>query len=212
MPVYLVHGFRWPRSAIRRHVILNNIDDAAPEYIVSPKASAALLESFHELYPDIMNTLPKLRFVEQYDPHDVSDSALSQPHAFVADKVELCHLSLDVTDTMEKGVGQKGWDALWDLREQLAPGQKLGWWIVYNGDESREGEGKGDAVCIALRYREIDVVCLLMLRSSSDDRVGSSRDCSVNNEQGMGRLWYRTTPPLNQPWHSLKVIGKTILE
>ena len=146
MPVYLVHGFRWPRSAIRRHVIINNIDDAAPEYIVSPKASAALLASFQKDYSEIMKSLPKLRFVEQYDPHDVSESALSQPYAFVADKVELCHLSLDVTDTMEKGVAQSCWDALMDLKEQLAPGEKLGWWIVYNGDELRDVEGKGDTV------------------------------------------------------------------
>ena len=146
MPVYLVHGFRWPRAAIRRHIILNNIDDAAPEYIVSPKASAALVKSFQDLYPDLMNSLPKLQFVEQYDPHDISASALSQPYAFVADKVELCHLSLDVTDTMEKGVTQSCWDALWELREHLAPGQKLGWWIVYNGDETRDGDGKEDSV------------------------------------------------------------------
>ena len=146
MPVYLVHGFRWPRSAIRKHIILENLDDAAPEYIVSPKASAALLENFQGKFPDIMSSLPKLRFVEQYDPQDVSESALSQPYAFVADKVELCHLSLDVTDMMEKGVTQSCWDALMDLKEQLAPEQKLGWWIVYNGDELRDGEGKADAV------------------------------------------------------------------
>lgn len=34
MPVYVVHGFRWPRGKIRIHVILNNIDDAAPEWLV----------------------------------------------------------------------------------------------------------------------------------------------------------------------------------
>jgi hypothetical protein len=142
MPVYLVHGFRWPRIEIRRHIIFNNIDDAAPEYIVSPKASDALLENFREKFPDIMADLPKLRFIEQYDPHDTSDNATSQPYAFVADKVELCHLSLDVSDTMEKGISKGNWDALMDLRERLAPGQKLGWWIVCNGDELRSNESR----------------------------------------------------------------------
>ena len=146
MPVYLVHGFRWPRLAIRQYIILNNIDDAAPEYIVSPKASAALLEKFQDKFPEIMSSLPKLRFVEQYDPQDVSGSALSQPYAFVADRVELCELSLDVTDTMEKGVAKGCWDALMDLKEQIAPGQKLGWWIVYNGDEMRLADAKNDQV------------------------------------------------------------------
>ena len=97
-----------------------------------------------------MSSLPHLRFVEQYDPADLSSGALSQPFAFVADRVELCHLSLDVSDTMERGVVEAGnsssrsWDALLDLREQLAPEQKLGWWIVYNGDESRLSTAEGE--------------------------------------------------------------------
>ena len=137
MPVYLVHGFRWPRASIRYHIILNNIDDAAPEYIVIPKTSEALLESFQEKWPEIMKPLPKLRFIEQYDPADTSNSATSQPFAFVADKVESCGLSLDVCEAMNEGVSKGGWDALMDLKDQLAPTEKLGWWVVYNGDELR---------------------------------------------------------------------------
>jgi hypothetical protein len=34
MPTYLIHGFRWPRNQIRIHVILQNIDDAAPEWLI----------------------------------------------------------------------------------------------------------------------------------------------------------------------------------
>ena len=137
MPVYIVHGFRWPRRSIRHHIILNNIDDAAPEYIVAPQTSASLLESFRDFYPKLMNNLPSLRFVEQYDPTDVSSRALSQPYAFVVDKCETCHLSLDLGDVIGQGVGAETWGALVELRDQLAPGEKVGWWVVYNGDEKR---------------------------------------------------------------------------
>jgi hypothetical protein len=136
MPVYVLHGFRWSRRSIRHHIILNNIDDGAPEYIVAPKTSAALLESLRGLYPKLLEALPTLRFVEQYDPADMS--TLSQPYAFVADKVEVCQLSLDLSEVMGRGVATEGWEALLELRDQIAPGEKVSWWVVYNGDEKRE--------------------------------------------------------------------------
>ena len=36
MPIFVLHGFRWARTPIRHHVILNNVDDAAPDYIMQP--------------------------------------------------------------------------------------------------------------------------------------------------------------------------------
>ena len=137
MPVYLVHGFRWPRAAIRIHIILNNIDDAAPEWIASPTTSSALRDNLVDLYPKIMHSLPDLRFIEQYDPSDDSHNAVSQPFAFVADQVEQCNLSLDLSESMKKGIDSDKWDALMDLRDQLAPKEKLGWYMVFNGDEMR---------------------------------------------------------------------------
>lgn len=50
MPTYLVHGFRWQRAAIRIHIILQNLDDAAAEWIVAPATSLTLLDSFYRLY------------------------------------------------------------------------------------------------------------------------------------------------------------------
>ena len=35
MPAYLVHGFRWARGAIRIHIALYDIDDAAAEWIIA---------------------------------------------------------------------------------------------------------------------------------------------------------------------------------
>lgn len=115
------------------------------------KTTEALLNSFQEKWPQIMKPLPMLRFIEQYDPEDTSESATSQPYAFVADKVETCKLSLDVCETMNDGVSSGSWDALMELKDRIAPNEKLGWWIVYNGDElradssSRGGESRASA-------------------------------------------------------------------
>lgn len=50
MPTYLLHGFRWHRRSIRYHIILNNLDDAAPEWIIAPATSITLLNSFYTLF------------------------------------------------------------------------------------------------------------------------------------------------------------------
>ena len=54
MPVYLLHGFRWPRPEIRIHIILQNLDDAAAEWLVGSSAPNGLQQ---HLFP----TLPTLR-------------------------------------------------------------------------------------------------------------------------------------------------------
>jgi hypothetical protein len=50
MPTYLVHGFRWPRAAIRIHIILFDLEDAAAEWIVAPASAITILNSFYTLY------------------------------------------------------------------------------------------------------------------------------------------------------------------
>ncbi|KAE9363987.1 hypothetical protein N431DRAFT_356124 [Stipitochalara longipes BDJ] len=50
MPTYLVHGFRWQRQNIRIHIILHDLEDAAPEWVVAPATSITLLNSFYSLY------------------------------------------------------------------------------------------------------------------------------------------------------------------
>jgi hypothetical protein len=94
MPVYLAHGFRWPRdgfAGIRVHAIVNNLDDVSVEYIQNDHSRAALLESLRALYPDMLKPLEsgnrRIDFLEQYDPEDTSLDAVSQPYAFVCDWV-----------------------------------------------------------------------------------------------------------------------------
>ncbi|KAI0387956.1 hypothetical protein F5Y04DRAFT_15188 [Hypomontagnella monticulosa] len=50
MPTYLCHGFRWHRRSIRYFVVIQNVDDAAPEWIVARHSSVALLDQFYELF------------------------------------------------------------------------------------------------------------------------------------------------------------------
>jgi len=50
MPAFLVHGFRWQRPNIRVHIILNDLDDAAAEWVIAPATSVTLLNSFYSLY------------------------------------------------------------------------------------------------------------------------------------------------------------------
>lgn len=143
MPVYLVHGFRWPRVKIRHQVILQNIDDASPEYIMAPASSNAIISQLRVQYPATMAALPHLRFIEQYDPSNTSFSAQSQPYAYVTDKVAIHDLSIVVEDTLSQGLPPASWEAIAELRDNIAPGAKIGWFVVYNGDPERAHESSG---------------------------------------------------------------------
>ena len=137
MPVYFIHGFRWPRPAIRIHIILYNLEDAAAEWLVAPGTTREMLDNFNELYPESMEHLPHLRFVEQYDPNDTTAGSGSQPYAYVADVVEEVKLGVDVDEIRGKGVPNDQWASMMELRDKLAPEEKVAWYIVVCGDEER---------------------------------------------------------------------------
>ena len=50
MPTYLIHGFRWHRPNIRIHVILNDLEDATPEWLLAPATSMSILNSLYTNY------------------------------------------------------------------------------------------------------------------------------------------------------------------
>lgn len=137
MPTFLLHGFRWPRPLIRIHIILQNLDDAAAEWLMAPRTTATMLKNFHQIYPESMQYLPNLRFIEQYDPADLSASAASQPFAYIADVVEEVRLGVDIDEVRGRGLNNDQWTALMELRDKLAPEEKVGWFIVVCGDEER---------------------------------------------------------------------------
>jgi len=125
-----------------------------------------------------------LQFIEQYDPEDTSENAITQPYAFVTDRVVIfaggakanelqsavastlpplpsrkaraptaplnkaqpfnspakpTDLSVNVEELIAEGPGftPQAWEALADLRDKIADAEKIGWWIVYNGDPER---------------------------------------------------------------------------
>ncbi|KAM0250000.1 hypothetical protein ACHAQJ_008805 [Trichoderma viride] len=58
MPTYLCHGFRWTRRLIRIFVILEDLDDAAPDWIIGRDTSATILERFSTKFDYLPQRLP----------------------------------------------------------------------------------------------------------------------------------------------------------
>ncbi|KIW03026.1 uncharacterized protein PV09_05680 [Verruconis gallopava] len=137
MPTYICHGFRWPRPLIRIHIILQNLDDAAAEWLMAPRTTETMLQNFKTIYPEIMPSLPNLKFVEQYDPLDESAESKSQPYAYVCDVVHEVKLGIEFDEVRGKGVPNDAWTAMMDLRDKLAPGEKVSWFVVVCGDVER---------------------------------------------------------------------------
>ncbi|KAL7949936.1 hypothetical protein V8C42DRAFT_309014 [Trichoderma barbatum] len=65
MPTYLCHGFRWTRRLIRIFVILEDIEDAAPDWITGRSSSAAILGHFRTKFDYLPERLPSQRQSEQ---------------------------------------------------------------------------------------------------------------------------------------------------
>ncbi|KAJ5167149.1 uncharacterized protein N7482_005930 [Penicillium canariense] len=151
MPVYMLHGFRWPRAGftgIRVYVVLHNLEEAAAEYVQQPLTTELLTESLKRTQPDLMPRLPQLHFIEQYDPLDESSNTVSQDYAYVGTKVVTipdgtapagAGPGLNIEDVVEQGSGLSAdeTEALEALRDRLAPEEKIGWFMVYNGDPDR---------------------------------------------------------------------------
>ncbi|EGD91238.1 hypothetical protein H112_01033 [Trichophyton rubrum D6] len=160
MVVYIVYGFRWSRvgtltaPGIRPHIVINDLLDAASDYIQEPRTAKEVIQSFGRIDANIPSHLPNLALIEQYDPEDTRTSALSQPYAFVCSKVVPIgdgsepqfnsFLSLDLEDFISKGPGLSAAElaTFANLREALAPGEKIRWWIVYNGNPERFSSDK----------------------------------------------------------------------
>lgn len=52
-------------------------------------------------------------------------------------------LSMNITELIAQGPGStpKAWEALADLRDKIADGEKIDWWVIYNGDPERPFDG-----------------------------------------------------------------------
>lgn len=65
MPIFLLHGFRWTRINIRFLIILNDIEDAASEWIMAPATSKSLLDNFYKKYDFLPQCRPPLSISQQ---------------------------------------------------------------------------------------------------------------------------------------------------
>ena len=154
MPIYLVHGFQWPRILIRQHTANFDIDDCAPDWVhMGSPSSTALLDSLHHLYPSLMESLDSehtdIQLIEEYSQTEAS--AMPKNFVYVCDRVKrLEGCSLDVGDTAgrEWGLGDGPDERMVKLRDELAAGAKVGLWLVCCDDETRlppvpgkDGEG-----------------------------------------------------------------------
>lgn len=79
MPTYLIHGFRWERSLIRIHTIINNLEEAAPEWIMAPATSNTFLNSFYTLYDFLPPSDPPVPFDAPPTPLDAPLNSIHIP-------------------------------------------------------------------------------------------------------------------------------------
>ena len=151
---------------IRIHVIINNLENAAPDYTMATKTNDVFVTNLQTLYPELTKRLPKLQMVEEYDPHDFNDEGREE-YAWVANytvslnslvqsdeeqkkKAQSKRLSTPskstpnnigarIESTISSGMDSDAVEAITGIRDQVAGGQEVGWWIVFNGDPQREG-------------------------------------------------------------------------
>lgn len=78
---------------------------------------------------------------------------MSQPYAFVADNVTILPdtarpvkgLSMEIDQRfLDDAISPEARDTLAEIRDAVAPGAKIGWWVVYNGDPERYYPGMED--------------------------------------------------------------------
>ncbi len=134
--MFLVHGFRWPRGFIRAYIDQHKLKVTAPGWIAEPSTQSTLLASIRSSFPALIDHVPNLRLIEQHDATSTS-RIKEQPYAYVADTVYEVSLGVDVDEVRGRGVPTATWAAAIELRDQLAPEEKVAWFVVVCQDDPR---------------------------------------------------------------------------
>ncbi|KAL9049881.1 MAG: hypothetical protein Q9162_006965 [Coniocarpon cinnabarinum] len=142
MTIYLLHGFRWKRNEIMIYLHMRRKNESASNWIMAPGTQVSLYDSIQEELPHVFNALPNLRFIEEYH-HD--QEFCCAPYAYVADTVHEVKLSVDIQEVSTRGIGNETWSAIAELRDKLAEGTPLGWYVVNCTDEERTFESSVDS-------------------------------------------------------------------
>lgn len=163
---YLIRGFRWHRSAIRYHIMMADLDDCSPDWIIGWKTSEFLLKSLSKTYECIPRPLTEdqikeqtagiqtrlppekdfvlrnqwspIKLLEAYDDKDTTRHCLE--YAFVADHVLRVELDVAVQEVMEGfESGKRRQEHAWfeTLQAAMQPDEKIKWYIVVVADEVR---------------------------------------------------------------------------
>ena len=98
---------------------------------------------------------------------------------------------VDVKKIMDLGVRSETWDAMADLRDEVAKGEMLGWWVVWNGDPERgdlgvQGSGRDWGADGGIRTA-CEVSGLLRLLLFILKGEGERIECGGKGEQGWRR-------------------------
>lgn len=75
-----------------------------------------------------------------------AQSEVSPPNSSPIPHRNSAALFMNVEEAMSSGpaITPHAWEALAELRDQIAEGEKIGWWIVYNGDPDRAFDADED--------------------------------------------------------------------
>ncbi|KAK4103741.1 hypothetical protein N658DRAFT_394596, partial [Parathielavia hyrcaniae] len=155
MPTYLCHGFRWQRRSVRVYVILQDLGDVSPEWIIPARSSRCILKSFYDIFDFLPYCSPNqgrytptreldswsaIKLLEEYDPHDLT--AVSRPYAYVADYAVRVDLSCSIVDEIaryEQQQLQSAYPAIAIPSRGAPAGEGLGWFEQLR-DQLQRGE------------------------------------------------------------------------
>lgn len=92
MPTYLCRGFRWKRRSIRVFVVIQNLDDAAPEWVIKRGSARSLIEALYSLFdflpeytdPPKRTNSPEPRSCSLTGPSERTGGSTSQGRAAAA--------------------------------------------------------------------------------------------------------------------------------
>lgn len=82
MPTYLCHGFRWYRRSIRIFVILNDLDDVAPDWIAGRTSAALILSQFAESFDFVPRLENEDGTITRVDSDMATPTQESRPHFY----------------------------------------------------------------------------------------------------------------------------------
>lgn len=103
--------------------------------LTAPSCRNALVQNLQKTNPTAMAQVPQLTFIEQYDYR--IESGKEEDYAYVADTVFNIKLGANVDELRSEHIPYEQLAALQNIRDTLAAGEPISWYIVFCNDEVR---------------------------------------------------------------------------